>query len=436
MPPQRRLHQLTPREREVLGFLRVGLTNEEIAERLEISVSGVKHHVSEILSKLGVASREEAATFAEPRGSTWRRLVGAAVVAAALAGIAVLAWSVLANDGGRDPPAISVPVDCDLVMVRDLEFGIHTLDLQTCEMTRLTDQEFDYTPVFSPDGTRVLFSRAALTDEGLAGVRDLWALSPRGGRPSQLTYTPDDHELDASWSSDGSMIAFVSWPSGGEGRPQLKVLDADDPSAVRTLLGGLCGNYEWSPRSTEIAAFGCIDGGDGAPLLVIDAVTGAVRELARDTFYSYVPRWSPDGKTIAYACELEGDPYPKSICVVNAAGGGEGVVSREGYDPVWTADGELIAYADDQGLSFVDPDNGEVERRIDEWNAFELRLTDGLGAAKRCLVHAAPCGEMTFLIDLDSGVRQDILDEGCGAGKDWTPDWAILIFSVNTKTCF
>ena len=54
---------LTPRQWEVLALLREGLTNEQIAERLGISPDGVKFHVSEILGKLGVTSRDEAARW-------------------------------------------------------------------------------------------------------------------------------------------------------------------------------------------------------------------------------------------------------------------------------------------------------------------------------------------------------------------------------------
>src|SRR5437660_3599817 len=54
---------LTPREWEVLGLVREGMTNEQIAERLQISVRGVKFHVSEIIGKLGVADRHEAARW-------------------------------------------------------------------------------------------------------------------------------------------------------------------------------------------------------------------------------------------------------------------------------------------------------------------------------------------------------------------------------------
>jgi len=55
---------LTEREREVLALLIEGLNNTQIAAKLNVSPSTVKSHVSNILSKLGVASRTEAVTLA------------------------------------------------------------------------------------------------------------------------------------------------------------------------------------------------------------------------------------------------------------------------------------------------------------------------------------------------------------------------------------
>lgn len=54
-------HDLTPREREVLALMSNGLTNKEIAEKLTLSVATVRVYVSQILSKLGVGNRTEAA---------------------------------------------------------------------------------------------------------------------------------------------------------------------------------------------------------------------------------------------------------------------------------------------------------------------------------------------------------------------------------------
>jgi NarL family two-component system response regulator LiaR len=61
-------HDLTERERDVLALLVEGLNNTQIADRLVVSPSTVKSHVSHILAKLGVASRTEAATLAVRQG--------------------------------------------------------------------------------------------------------------------------------------------------------------------------------------------------------------------------------------------------------------------------------------------------------------------------------------------------------------------------------
>ncbi|NKM15541.1 response regulator [Rhizobium laguerreae] len=52
---------LTPRETEVMELVAEGLTNKHIARRLDLQEKTIKHHMTEILSKLGAGNRTEAA---------------------------------------------------------------------------------------------------------------------------------------------------------------------------------------------------------------------------------------------------------------------------------------------------------------------------------------------------------------------------------------
>jgi hypothetical protein len=101
------------------------MTNEQVGERLGISPDGAKYHVSQILSKLGVATREEAAAWGPDSRAApvfgifglLARAAGAAVVAGAVVGLGVLAWGVasetssltLTLDGGAEPEPFTTP---------------------------------------------------------------------------------------------------------------------------------------------------------------------------------------------------------------------------------------------------------------------------------------------------------------------------------------
>ncbi|MFK4066673.1 response regulator [Streptomyces sp. NPDC029674] len=66
--PDTRLNGLTQREREVMGLVGAGLTNDEIAQRLVLSPATAKTHVSRVMTKLGVRDRAQLVVLAYESG--------------------------------------------------------------------------------------------------------------------------------------------------------------------------------------------------------------------------------------------------------------------------------------------------------------------------------------------------------------------------------
>src|SRR5207249_2666814 len=102
-------NELTDREREVLELLRRDYTNEQIARRLGISLDGAKYHVSQILQKLGVATRDEAAALATvgrrgwwARWPLWVKIASAATVTAFASGLAIAVFVLNSGQAEED----------------------------------------------------------------------------------------------------------------------------------------------------------------------------------------------------------------------------------------------------------------------------------------------------------------------------------------------
>ena len=119
---------LTPREWEVLRLVEDGYTNEEIGSRLGISRYGAKFHVAEILGKLHLSSRDEAARWYRARYAPvplwaplldWLRpapqravaAVGVAGIAIALAALTALGFAIADDTSGapREVDRLQLP---------------------------------------------------------------------------------------------------------------------------------------------------------------------------------------------------------------------------------------------------------------------------------------------------------------------------------------
>jgi DNA-binding NarL/FixJ family response regulator len=59
-----RLARLTPQERRILHLIADGMTNRQIAREMHLAEKTIKNYVSNLLNKLGMERRTEAAVFA------------------------------------------------------------------------------------------------------------------------------------------------------------------------------------------------------------------------------------------------------------------------------------------------------------------------------------------------------------------------------------
>jgi Tol biopolymer transport system component/DNA-binding CsgD family transcriptional regulator len=382
---------LTPREWEVLALLREGLSNTQIAQRLGISHAGAKYHVQEILSKLGVSKREEAARWspeavAERRpwwtgalAFIWRKAPGpAAYVAgglaavAALGGLGLLAF-LLMRGGGTNAGGAKLP----LVLGGD-SLGISALDGNP--PVALTGPG-DYSgAVVGADGVLRYFQRT-----GATGFYEMNGASPKLIIPVQ----PVSGAYFGEWSPDGSMAAWIE-PSGN-GTSVLRVAEAG--GTPRTLGPEGLASFLWSADSKQLLAW---PNGAEIKTYLIDTSTGDTQELG--SFYpltwsstgdfvvrepsespsgdlvlmhpdgsgrrvlgqQYIPyeggntkvTFSPDGRWLAWDAGVQGDG--SALFVATVDGSGTIIPScapdpciQPGAGPAWSPDGSRLAWSED-----------------------------------------------------------------------------------------
>ena len=346
---------LTPREWEVRELLRQGLTNRQIGERLGVSLDGAKYHVSEILGKLGVADRFEAAAW-QPTPVPWWRTAfpallawpfnnlwwgaGAKVAATVVVAAAVVAFAVPEGFG-------LLVTDPEIGPVPDFSnFSYVTADGRA----RLTDNPArDAGGAWSPDCSRIAF---ASNREGSVGSDgDIYAMNADGTNVVNLTRSARD-DLQPAWSPDGTRIAFAS---KDQGNADVYVMSSDGTGQTNlTDMPGLNLTPAWSPDGDRIlfTRYRSL-----TPEVYVMNADGAQRSnLTQHQATDGWASWSPDGSKIAFASNRHGDweadplwlpTLGTSIYVMNSDGSGVARVTNSSstdVGPRWSPDGEWISF--------------------------------------------------------------------------------------------
>lgn len=193
---------------------------------------------------------------------------------------------------------------------------------------RITDpgeDEFDGSPEWSPDRSRIVFHRV---DETKFQWSVLYVVDAAG---SGLRRLVEDGEWP-TWSPEGKNIAFERFGLPGD----VHMIDVDGTNE-RLLLRD-AGEPAWSPDGSKIA----VVQGIGEAVAVFDLKTKRVTRVIRSLGSAHGPAWSPDGRRIAFA-DTPSD-YPE-IYIVGVDGAGLRRLTRNSADdssPVWTRDGRIV----------------------------------------------------------------------------------------------
>jgi len=260
---------LTPREWEVLGLVREGLANEAIGERLGISLDGVKYHVSEILGKLGVENRAEAARW-QPEGRRWWAIaplglvrarwlsppIAAGLALVVLVAIGVLVWALVTTRGG-DGESVTVPValasgDKLAYVGEDRNLWLLEGEGLARQLTDVGENLTSYGPQWSPDGRYILIQQQGYCPPGQfckLSIPSLWLADTATGEGRQIDFefpAASGGIMSALWAPDSRRLAFIAanalWTGDLEGNVQ-QVLPVDFGIDA----------FAWSPDGAQIA---------------------------------------------------------------------------------------------------------------------------------------------------------------------------------------
>lgn len=239
------------------------------------------------------------------------------------------------------------------------DFELYTMRPDGTGRRRLTRNDVDdLAPVWSPNGRLIAFTR------GREGSAAIWVAAPDGRRARRVSPGATGNSVSPSWSPDGRRLAFVGmFRHAGALYAALYVVNANGTGLRRVRGAALSGtsgvSADWSPEGARLV-YAWLP--DPRQLYVIAVRGGRPRQLTRGDEASFAPRWSPDGRVIAFvrATSCGGSCANVAVATVGPTGHGLRRLVTHAMDPSWSPDGRRLVFSLNGGIATSARDGSNV----------------------------------------------------------------------------
>jgi Tol biopolymer transport system component len=200
------------------------------------------------------------------------------------------------------------------------------------------DRKFGFEVIATVKATRIIPNRTSFRSPWQNGIA--MELNKPGKPRSPAPFSSSWEEYGPQFSPDGKKIGFYSSRSGAYFETWTADSDGSNPVQL-TFAGVLSGTPRWSPDGRFIAFDSRL--GDRSQIFVVDADNGTVRQVAYGDFENSVPNWSRDGEWIYFGSNRSGSWQLWKV----PSPGGETiqVTQNRGFFAIESPDGSLTYYA-------------------------------------------------------------------------------------------